>query len=142
MDKIVDAPTFLDSEVWDKDLPVARPDGQGNELISRGESSTGGISIPKTWNDAAIDTFMLYQPYVQSPFFDLESHNDVPFHELDDDVTLPFTEDHYNQRRQHGHHGTVWRVKIHRAHHNFRPPPVCEPVPYLPLIYVSNLLSL
>lgn len=52
-----------------------------------------------------------------SPFFNLEAR-EVPFHDLHSDAILPFTEEGQKDRPRQGHHGSVWRVKIHPAHHD------------------------
>lgn len=56
-----------------------------------------------------------------SPFFELRSR-EVPFYDLHDSAVLPFIEDSEKDQKirpRHGHHGNVWRVKIHRAHHDW-----------------------
>ncbi|KAK5657645.1 hypothetical protein OQA88_2717 [Cercophora sp. LCS_1] len=109
------APAFADADVWDKDLPLERHD---DYLVSRADHSKK-MTIPQGWDYLAIDSFCLYQHYTLAPFFDLGSKNEVPFFELSADNPLPWVENRYGERRRFGHHGTVWRIQVHEAHHNF-----------------------
>jgi len=118
-ERVKDAPCFADSEIWDEDLPLERHDTAfGTQLVSRVDQFKR-MALPEGWNYRIAQCFEYYQLYMLSPFFDLASQNDVPFHELDDSCVLPFLEDFHGERRQVGHHGTVWKVRIHPAHHNF-----------------------
>ncbi|RYP06558.1 hypothetical protein DL765_009436 [Monosporascus sp. GIB2] len=121
MNRLYDAPAFLESGLSDRDLPLRvkkDPNTQRYKFYSH-DKPIATLPTADVWYSATFDTFMMYQSYMLSPFFDLKSKNDVPFHDLGDDVALPFIEDYFSERRQQGHHGTVWRVKIHPAHHNF-----------------------
>ncbi|KAK3374516.1 kinase-like domain-containing protein, partial [Lasiosphaeria ovina] len=113
--KLEDAPFFANSDLWDKDLPLVR---RNREFVSRADGSKR-IAIPGGWRYPDRDGFGLYQHCVLSPFFDMESPNDVSFHDVDKSCPLPFIEELYDERPVEGHHGTVWKVKIHPAHHNF-----------------------
>lgn len=117
MNKIEDAPAFLDSHLYDRHLPLERRDKQTCEFYSHG-NSVGELPTAQNWDYTTIDTFEMYQPYMLSPFFELSSKNNVPFHHLANGVALPWIEDYSRERRKEGHHGTVYRVKIHPAHHN------------------------
>ncbi len=115
-ERLEDAPFFANHlDLWDGDLPLERHDQQ---LVSRVDPAKT-MDLPEGWNYRVAESFEYYQLYMLSPFFDLESQNDVPFHELDESCVLPFIEDFYSERRQYGHHGTVWKVRLHPAHHNF-----------------------
>lgn len=113
-------PDFAASDIWDKDLPLRR-DGRG--LVSCADNSETRRTVHlDDWDNWAIEDFCSNdQFYALSPFFDLGSQNDVPFHDLSHEHRLPWVvscKDH-PERPRVGLHGTVWKVQIHPAHHNF-----------------------
>lgn len=114
-----DISRFLEERISDKDLPLRlNQSTTDNELSSTPCPETRKFKID--WEDTVCDLFPTYQRYMVSPFFKLKSR-EVPFHDLDHHAVLPFIEDgeDSDSRPRQGHHGTVWRVKIHPAHHDY-----------------------
>jgi len=117
MDKVQDAPKFVDAELSDKDLPLnwrTKPGTKDHEFYSTFIPNKTW-TVGQTWRENVFDSFLGYQKLMLSPFFALKT---VSFHDLDPDAVLPFIEDEHNIRHRQGHHGSVWRVKIHPAHHD------------------------
>ncbi|KAK2606624.1 hypothetical protein N8I77_005359 [Diaporthe amygdali] len=118
MDRIVDAPFFVDRGFSDRDLPVenVRNFGKpGFRTCGGGRETT--FEVPDHWKPHNLDSFINYQEHVMAPFFELDS-NSVAFYNLNEKSVLPFIEDESSHRRTYGYHGTVYRVKIHPDHHN------------------------
>ena len=120
MQEVQSAPEFVKAGLSDKDLPLGRRSNQ-----TTGKDEFYSISYPskrwhgaRKWNTKEFDYFLYYQRYMLSPFFELSS-NVVPFYDLYASTLLPFIEDGEKTRRRDGYHGSVWRVKIHPAHHDF-----------------------
>lgn len=115
--KVIDAVDFVDAGLSDRDLPLnCRPSQQGPEFYSVRHQDRSW-RVGRNWEEWRRDLFIGYQKLFLSPFFDLDGM-EVQFHDLDDDVVLPFVEDFSKSRKRQGGHGTVWRVEIHEAHHN------------------------
>jgi hypothetical protein len=119
MREVQSAIEFVDAGLSDKDLPLDR-----RYNLTTGLHEFYSLQNPTTtwpgatnWDDKEFDYFLYYQSYMLSPFFELSS-NVVPFYDLHAKTLLPFIEDGEVLRRD-GYHGTVWRVKIHPAHHNY-----------------------
>lgn len=120
MKEVRSAIEFVDAGLSDKDLPLGRrlnPTTKLHEFYSilDPRNTWHGASY---WDAREFDYFLNYQCYMLSPFFELNSKM-VPFYDLHASALLPFIEDEENNRRRYGHHGAVWRVKIHPAHHDF-----------------------
>lgn len=113
------APAFIDSGLTDKHLPLRYAYDKMSDSYELHSNSdyTEELSVFLDWEAQQIDLFDHYQAYMLSPFFELKG-NEVPFYDLDSKSVLPFIEDNSNQRRQSGLHGTVYRIKIHPAHHD------------------------
>lgn len=106
---------FVDKELSDRYLPLKRI-GQSNRLES--SRSPGRSWTAVGWKGHQIDSFLNYQKYMLSPFFKIppKESKDVFFYELDPGVVLPFVK--IGDKKQHGHHGSVYMVKIHPSHHD------------------------
>ncbi|KAJ9144608.1 Kinase-like protein [Pleurostoma richardsiae] len=118
MDKSQDAPDLVDKELTDRDLPLdCKITVNGIELSRRPQPHRPGKKawrLAKSWDDRECDLFHSYQQYMLSPFFELKK-DEVEFHDIDDETPLPFTE--VAPCSKQGHHGRVFRVKIHPSHH-------------------------
>jgi hypothetical protein len=117
--RVQDTLTFIDAGFSDKDLPLKRSETLRNGLC-RSRFPENTVCVPG-WKPAQVDLFMLYQKYMLSPFFKIPSRDskDVFFYNLDPDIALPFIE--VGDKKQHGHHGSVYMVKIHASHHDALP---------------------
>ncbi|KAK9424292.1 hypothetical protein SUNI508_13745 [Seiridium unicorne] len=67
------------------------------------------------WQPKEMQDFFKYQYEVLAPFFKIGGDR-VCFYRIYEKMQLPFLEYHHGQG---GGHGTVWKVKIHPAHHDF-----------------------
>ncbi|KAH0426462.1 protein kinase [Colletotrichum camelliae] len=71
------------------------------------------------WRNSKVKSFYDKQWLVLSPFFDMKAGKPL-FYPLESMVILPFVEGSEGQpNTAFGGFGTVWRVKIHHAHHNY-----------------------
>lgn len=119
MNKAQDAPEFLKAKICDRDLPLRLRSREGfrdSELFNPRRKDRR-LMVGENWKDSDFDHFIDYQKRMLSPFFELNGR-EVSFHELDDDTILPFIEDGTQYRPLEGGGGSIWRVKIHPAHHN------------------------
>lgn len=118
MDRVVDAPFFVDGGFNDRDLPVEHVRKFGRPgLRTRSGGKDKVFEVPLDWKPHKLDSFISYQEHVMAPFFELDSDS-VAFYNLSERSVLPFIEDESSYRRRDGYHGTVYRVKIHPDHHN------------------------
>jgi hypothetical protein len=78
------------------------------------EASTPPLTF-RNWRHIELRQFFDLQYRVLAPYFDIRGDR-VCFYKLDSSITLPFLE---YSREQDGGHGSVWKAKIHPAHHNF-----------------------
>lgn len=117
MGQVQDAPAFIDAGLTDMHLPLCYERSVDSCDFYSSSNCINKTPLPLQWQAKCFDLFDQYQVYMLSPFFELE-RNEVPFYELHAKSVLPFIEDGSKQRPQSGLHGTVYRVKIHPAHHN------------------------
>lgn len=115
MDRVVDAPFFVDGGFTDRNLPVQNMHNSAFRTCSGEEEKT--FRVPGHWKPHSLDSFIIYQEHVMAPFFEMDSDS-VAFYNLNERSVLPFIEDDSSHRRTYGYHGTVYRVKIHPDHHN------------------------
>lgn len=115
MDRIVDAPFFVDGGFSDRDLPVENVRNLAFRTCTGGNEKD--FEVPNNWKPHNLDSFINYQEHVMAPFFELDSDS-VAFYNLNERSVLPFIEDERSHRRTDGLHGSVYRVKIHPDHHN------------------------
>ncbi|KAK6067528.1 serine/threonine protein kinase [Seiridium cupressi] len=109
---------FVDSEICDSDLPI-RYLMSSETLVHRGmDGASTPLSLERMshWHASDISSFCDTQYLVLGPFFDL-CQDHIEFMRIEDSgVVLPFVE---WAREGQGGSGTVWKAKIHPAHHNF-----------------------
>ena len=79
------------------------------------------------WGSSELENFNQQQKIFLVPFLELRQ-GQVSFYPLDNSkIILPFIE---YEPQAHGGYGRVWKVKIHAAHHNFRPPNTSDGNPF------------
>lgn len=115
MDRIVDAPFFVDARFSDRDLPIENVHNFAFRTCTGEKEKV--FKVPGDWKPHNVDSFINYQEHVMAPFFELDSDS-VAFYNLNERSVLPFIEDERSHRRTDGFHGSVYRVKIHPDHHN------------------------
>ncbi|KAK7911826.1 kinase-like domain-containing protein [Apiospora marii] len=79
------------------------------------------------WSRVESESFLRYQWMMLAPFFRRSEYNDVQHYELHDSQILPWidtAEDEYFEH--HGGFSTVFPVRIHPEHHNFRDAEACQ----------------
>jgi len=120
LNKVHSVPEFIDAELSDKYLPLGHDRTYAKTQFFSLSYPTAQWSVAGDWSMRDIDLFETYQNWMLSPFFELKSA-EVPFYDLYDTAVLPFIEDSENDQKsrpRQGHHGNVWRIKIHPAHHD------------------------
>lgn len=133
IEKVHTIQSFIREGLTDRDLPfqVSYTDGRP-ELRRRSQNPEDLgplLRCCRNWTQFAIESLDRYQWQTLCPIFsraDRDNSRDaVNFYPLDDQCTLPFTED--DERVSPGTPGgysVVWRVVIHPDHHNFTSPQV------------------
>ncbi|KAI1878297.1 uncharacterized protein JN550_000479 [Neoarthrinium moseri] len=114
---------FLRHSICDINLPL-RPHRTQDEALSRknpfhrrqDDDSLTPLTVFHNWEQRALRFFLHTQYEVLAPFLEVGGPR-VCFYKFDPKTPLPFLECTWVQN---GGHGTVWRVKIHPAHHGFR----------------------
>ena len=112
---------FFDSNITDDDLPLRRPvqigDWRQNPFHRRSDNANSpSLTYFQSWEHHELTSFCSSQYEILVPFFDLNP-DQVLFYRMDQRIILPFKE---HTPKKHGGYGTIHRVKIHPAHHNFR----------------------
>lgn len=116
LDRAEDIITFIDAGISDRFLPLKRV--YKSDQLSSHLDGTKHWNAAGKWSQKIFDMFFQYQDYMLSPFFKLSSapSTQVFLYELGPYVALPFIE--VGKAQRHGHHGSVWQVKIHPSHHD------------------------
>ncbi|KAK8000983.1 kinase-like domain-containing protein [Apiospora marii] len=123
---------FLKEDVSDIDLPLVSHGGthhigRRNRMFKPGEEETTLLGCFFKWSRIESESFLNYQWMMISPFFKESQYNDVQHYELHENHILPWIasdEDDYFE--QQGGFGTVFPVRIHKEHHNFRDLEACR----------------
>ncbi|KAI8951209.1 hypothetical protein F4801DRAFT_578749 [Xylaria longipes] len=109
---------FVREGVCDANLPLVKvPIGNNTKTFSlRIERDNKHISLKcfEGWQRRTLELFEETQWKVIAPFFDSDSPHSVM--QLDDGIVLPFT---YWEHLRTGSQGNIFKVRIHRDHHNF-----------------------
>ncbi|KAK8134994.1 hypothetical protein PG984_007006, partial [Apiospora sp. TS-2023a] len=112
---------FIDNEIYDTDLPLRR-ESTGSLWFRRRKTKEADsdrlLKFPKErWNLRHLSRFCETQYRVITPYMHI-SNKKVCFYKMDPDVRLPFTG---YELKQQGGYGSIYQVKIHRAHHDYVP---------------------
>ena len=113
---------FVDKDgLSDLDLPFSRSTDTLSALdikLHPAGQETKIIEAMQNWSSRDIRQLNSVQWTVLAPFFDIDKlHINVTY---PDNTIFPFEYDEVNDARNpSGAHGTVWKVRIHPAHHNF-----------------------
>lgn len=129
--------SFVDEGISDKDLPfvrcslendcpASRPNHQfilckrDHSECKREDHRDCGIKALSSRSRDITRDFCRDQWLVQAPVFEKSSTGEIPHHDLDNNVILPFIEDREAQESQtkSGGYSHVWGVRIHSAHQN------------------------
>ncbi|KAK1826464.1 putative Serine/threonine-protein kinase, partial [Podospora conica] len=122
---------FLQARVSDADLPLVRlrSPATGDWSMRRHRDLTKELGCFKTdWCELELRNFDHWQWTTLSPFFALSKGKEVNHYRLQDEITLPFVDEHigYNEHPNKpatkellGGGGRVFKVRIHPEHHSF-----------------------
>ncbi|KAH8888424.1 kinase-like protein [Thozetella sp. PMI_491] len=118
MDKVDTIDYFIKAEVLDIHLPldVVSVSRRRWSLCKRGDDTPRGALRSIGWTRLISQTFRMTQALMMVSYFNLPP-NEIYYYKLGQEFTLPFI--HYKQAHQGGF-GRVWKVRIHRSHHNYR----------------------
>lgn len=114
---------FIAANICDYDLPLEL------QYHSHGSPSSQSLVLERTghqpgfvgnWKDSAKELFDRYQWIVNSPCLLIGRGRKVLHYDLAHQTILPFTKGGESQGSRNGGFGTVSRVEIHSAHHNFK----------------------
>ncbi|KAK3313292.1 kinase-like domain-containing protein, partial [Apodospora peruviana] len=122
---------FVDCGIHDSDLPFIMEESKSatgpfyllykwHDLRkSDGADSRKPISCFFSWQDSKLENFERNQWQLLAPYFELvgRGYSKVEHYNFADKIILPFIEDSSDSSTEGGF-SNVWRVKIHRAHHN------------------------
>ncbi|ORY60793.1 uncharacterized protein BCR38DRAFT_476674 [Pseudomassariella vexata] len=112
---------FIDNHISDSHLPLRQQKThwkktRRNPFLAREDRKDGPVrTCFSQWRPEHMDAFCRSQYEIMAPLLDIGCEK-VYFYKMDDKVILPFLG--WN-RKISGGYGTVWKVKIHAAHHNF-----------------------
>jgi hypothetical protein len=113
IEKIYHLPDVIDKGLDDRSLPLTLTSvKKGADYTSRDESVEGHFP---SWNSKTTHDFSINQHVIHAPFFKFPGE-EVCCYELEHESTLPFVSD---ISRESGGYGSVRRVEIHPAHHNY-----------------------
>lgn len=114
---------FIEHQVFDSDLPLTQHiDNQQKRVplfYRYGDSDALDKPIRfihHDWKGSTLNSFCLEQWSYVIPFFDMREDR-VNFYRMEDNrIILPFLE---WDNQASGGYGTVWKARIHPAHHNY-----------------------
>ena len=119
--------TFVKDSIQDQHLPFHRFDKEFEGTLDKyalGKAGLGchtsghvncRIGATKAWNDSMITALLRDQWAVLAPRFSSQKDK-IPNLDLPESSILPFIEDNKESASQGGY-GTVWQVRVHKAHH-------------------------
>lgn len=132
---------FIEENISDADLPLnksAPPEDLPNfyHLVRKGQSSN--LKSFRKWSYTAIWRFEEWQWTTIAPFFQLGSRKEVKHLQLQDQASLPFTQDSrfgidklaYQKLEFEGGYSNVFKIDIHPDHHNLSKPNVSFRIRY------------
>jgi hypothetical protein len=124
---LVDKATFIigfvdGDRLSDLNLPFVRSLGTGSALDIKLHSvlqEEKVINALQSWSSRDMRQLNSIQWTVLVPFFDIDNLR-LPNITYPDNTIFPFEDDQVkNARNPSGAHGTIWKVRIHPANHNF-----------------------
>ncbi|KAH7018990.1 hypothetical protein EDB80DRAFT_699630 [Ilyonectria destructans] len=114
---------FIKNSVNDTILPLvvtSAPEGDDFTVLSEGAPDVDSTTLRQCFNGfhrRDVESFCLQQKTIHVPFFQFPGEtSNVSFYDLDSDCILPYTEVGQPTR---GGYGSVKKIRIHPAHHNF-----------------------
>lgn len=135
---------FVDEDLYDSDLPFSFPSSnEHHEPVTRRSKKGNGEAIPfPRCKQIERESFEQCQWEFQAPFFKVSptkgQRRRPPHYSLSNKTILPFTEDFEGEGMGDmisAGYSEVWRVRIHRSHHNH--PSVSHDPPQEPAISLT-----
>lgn len=125
--------TFIENNITDHELPLLKVRGEkrGRFELRRRFQPHRTLECLDKWSPFWIDSFEGCQWMMLSPFFSWGNRRTVRTYFLADQTILPFIEDSSHEvsieddEDFQGGHGSISKVKIHPAHHDFHHMAVC-----------------
>lgn len=116
-------PSLIDEDLHDAHLPFQEVRDEGGKkwyLCCKGKDGTRiRFEGSRKWTNPKIKSFVDKQWHFLSPFFDMLANKPLAYL-LEPMIILPFLDgDEGHHNTVYGGYSTVWRVKIHHAHHNY-----------------------
>ncbi|KAM7220297.1 Protein kinase-like domain containing protein, partial [Rhypophila decipiens] len=120
---------FIEAKIYDRDFPFIMEENKESDGpfycmyswhdLRKGDKPAARKPIQcfVKWPDHQIEGFNTNQWQLLAPYFELGS---LKLYNFQENIILPFIEDTSDSLKESGF-SDVWRVKIHRAHHNHRP---------------------
>lgn len=133
IEKIPSVSKFLDEDVNDLDLPLAKASKTGNGArfdLRRSRALDQSLECFEGWNQTHVTYFEVWQWSTVAPFFHKGTRKEVQHFFLQNSVMLPFKtdsrrDDNMDTRTEiEGGFGCVFKVELHPDHHNFDLPKV------------------
>ncbi|KAK7974509.1 hypothetical protein PG989_016357 [Apiospora arundinis] len=123
IEREVEITSFIEADICDADLPLDL------QYDPHGSPSTQSLALNRTgceprfigdWKSSTKELFDRYQWIVNSPCLSVGRDQKILHHDLVPQAILPFIEGGRPQESRIGGFGSVSRVQIHPAHHNFK----------------------
>ncbi|KAJ9148594.1 Kinase-like protein [Pleurostoma richardsiae] len=111
---------FVEEGVSDADLPLVKIQRKSRPWtfkLRRKEARHTSLQCFKGWRHSTIARFEEWQWAMLAPYFARGTRKDVKHYTLPDETILPFTS--WENKREPGGFGQVYKVSIHPDHHNF-----------------------
>ncbi|KAL8375740.1 hypothetical protein RB595_007046 [Gaeumannomyces hyphopodioides] len=118
---------FLQEQIFNDDLPLQRSSRDSAEfrlvrkhVVENGHSGTSDAAVKlfDGWKSAEIRQFDDYQWFMLAPFFDVRDNGKTFFYAFHERTILPFT--HYESSHREGGFSSIYKARIHPAHHELR----------------------
>ena len=144
---------FLEGGVSDLDLPLKKiPKVAGSPLFDLGRPGLPQKRLEcfHNWTQATIAGFEYWQWSTIAPFFHKGLRKDVQHYPLQNSVVLPFVPlpvDHPQEKESNsrteieGGYGCVFKVKVHKDHHDFDLLDVRNPLPTFQIAKLTMVTS-
>ncbi|PHH71448.1 hypothetical protein CDD80_5277 [Ophiocordyceps camponoti-rufipedis] len=116
--RLQDLESFIDEKIKDCHLPLWL--GRGGSGLFLGPNDTGPVGSCHRWELDSIDDFNYVQKKVLAPCFQDKAAGAVTSQLIKPDVFMPWTEKEPVAEILHGNYSSVYAVKIHKDHHQFR----------------------
>ncbi|KAH8901704.1 hypothetical protein GQ53DRAFT_815153 [Thozetella sp. PMI_491] len=122
VDRATSIDAFIAADILDLHLPLELISENKGKRLQFQLCKKGGERIPALeshchrWRNTDFNSFKDLQSRMMAAFFDLPDDR-IYYYNMSWEYRLPFT---LYEHKNHGGYGRVYKVKIHRAHHNHK----------------------